>query len=89
LYIDFHTGHAFLYQLKRLEASKEIEIKRVREEWCNLFFYPINRTTNRFYDGLHAKKRIMEWINNAKELRQALDRMVTNPTIERQRAKKH
>ena len=38
LYTDFYTNFSFLKQLERLEANKEIEIKRIREEWCNLFF---------------------------------------------------
>jgi hypothetical protein len=57
LYTDFYTGHSFLHQLERLEANMEIEIKRIAAEYCNLFFYPINRTTNRFYDGIHTKNK--------------------------------
>jgi hypothetical protein len=57
LYTDFYTNFNFLHQLERLESSGEIVIKRVREEFCNLFFYPITRTTTRFYDGLHAKNK--------------------------------
>lgn len=63
LYTAFYTGMGFLSQLERLEKNKEIEIKRVREEYCNLFYYPINRTTNRFYDGLHARNKEL-WCND-------------------------
>jgi len=57
LYTDFYTGFSFLNQLERLEKHKEIEIKRVQEEYCNLLYYPINKTTMRFYDGLHEKNK--------------------------------
>lgn len=57
LYTDFYTGFSFLNQLERLEKHKEIEIKRVQEEYCNLLYYPINKITMRFYDGLHAKNK--------------------------------
>jgi hypothetical protein len=57
LYTDFYTNFSFLHELERLEANGEFPIKRVREEFCNLFFYPITRTTNRFYDGLHAQNK--------------------------------
>lgn len=57
LYTDFYTGFGFKDQLERLEKHKEIEIKRVREEYCDLLYYPITKTTMRFYDGLHAKNK--------------------------------
>lgn len=57
LYTDFYTGFSFLTTLEKLEKQKEIEIKRVQEDYCNLLYYPINRTTMRFYDGLHMKNK--------------------------------
>gem|GEM_PF-1217595 len=62
LYTDFYTRLNFLDQLERLEKKGEIFIKRIKEEYCNLFYYPINKITRRFYDGLHAKNKEL-WVN--------------------------
>lgn len=62
LYTDFYTRLNFLDQLERLEKRKDIIITRIRQEYCNLFYYPINRKTIRFYDGLHARNKEL-WTN--------------------------
>jgi hypothetical protein len=57
LYTDFYTDLNFIKELERLEKANELDIKRVQEEYCNLMFYPITKTTNRFYDRLHNKNK--------------------------------
>ena len=57
LFTDFYTDFSFIRELERLETADEIKIKRVKEEYCNLMFYPITKTTNRFYDRLHQKNK--------------------------------
>lgn len=57
LYTDFYTDFSFLKEIERLEKANEITIKRVKEEYCNLMFYPLTKTTIRFYDRLHQKNK--------------------------------
>lgn len=57
LYTDFYTDFSFIKEIERLEEAKEITVKRVKEEYCNLMFYPLTKTTIRFYDRLHQKNK--------------------------------
>lgn len=57
LFTDFYTDFSFLNEVERLEKAKELEIKRVKHEYCNAFFYPITKSTIRFYDKLHTKNK--------------------------------
>jgi hypothetical protein len=57
LYTDFYTDFNFIKELERLEKANELVIKRIKEEYCNLMFYPITKTTIRFYDRLHKKNK--------------------------------
>lgn len=57
LYTDFYTDFSFVREVERLEQANELKIKRVKEEYCNLMFYPLTKTTIRFYDRLHQKNK--------------------------------
>lgn len=57
LYTDFYTDFSFIREVERLETANEITIKRVKEEYCNMMFYPLTKTTIRFYDRLHQKNK--------------------------------
>lgn len=59
LYTDFYTGLEFVNQFEKLEAAGQLggEIKRYKNEWCNLNIIPLNRTTTKFYNRLDIKNK--------------------------------
>lgn len=57
LYTDFYTDHSFLANIQRLEYEQELKIQRVKAEYSEVFYYPLNRITIRFYDRLHEHNK--------------------------------
>lgn len=54
----------FIHQFERLEAAGQLggEIKRFKQEYCNINIIPLNRTTINFYGKIDNKNK-QNWNN--------------------------
>ena len=64
LYTDFYSGMEFIHEFERLETAGQLggEIKRYKQEYCNINIIPLNRTTINFYSRIDNKNK-QNWNN--------------------------
>lgn len=64
LYTDFYSGMEFIHEFERLEAAGQLggEIKKFKQEFCNINIIPLNRTTINFYSKIDNKNK-QNWNN--------------------------